>query len=243
MTEQRAKYLLSLYFRQGCRPEELDELYRWIHDDSNEEELRGIFTGVWGEFAPVESIDRDRAQQMLSRILTPEGAKGSEEGSTGSGRVRLLTRRWMAAAAVLIVVVGGVLSYPYFFGAKRPALPAAPGRVVKTTVPKEDVLPGTTQTTLTLGDGSAIVLDTVAGTAVASQGTTKILKQNGSVVYKNDGADAAGPMYNTLSTARGHQYPLTLSDGTKVWLNASSSIRFPVVFGGKERSVEVTGEA
>ncbi|HEY4289647.1 MAG TPA: FecR domain-containing protein [Puia sp.] len=227
MTEERAKYLLSLYFRQGCTPAEQEELYRWVHDADNEEGLRQALQEVWADFAPVDSIDDDRARQMLSEMMP-------------AGRIRRISRKWMAAAAVLIV--GGALSYHYFIGAKRDVLPAAPVAIVKPAIQKEDVSPGTTKATLTLGDGSAIVLDTVAGTAVASQGTTKILKQNGRVIYQNGDAAAAGPIYNTLSTARGHEYPLTLSDGTKVWLNASSSIRFPVVFDEKQRDVEITGE-
>lgn len=255
MTEQRARYLLSLYFRQGCTPGEQQELYSWIHDADDDEGLRRILQEVWADFTPVDVIDGDRAQQMLSRILTKETpairddtkeapADGAEIRRLVSrpvkGRVRLIGRKWTAAAAVLIV--GGALSYHYFMGARPAAPPVAPIGITKTAVLKDDVLPGTTKATLTLGDGSAIVLDTVAGTAVASQGTTRIVKQNGRVIYQNDAAPSTGLIYNTLSTARGHEYPLTLSDGTKVWLNASSSIRFPVLFSEKERTVEITGE-
>jgi ferric-dicitrate binding protein FerR (iron transport regulator) len=49
--------------------------------------------------------------------------------------------------------------------------------------------------------------------------------------------------FNTISTPRGGQYKVALADGSRVWLNAASSIRFPVVFTGKERKVEITGEA
>lgn len=151
-----------------------------------------------------------------------------------------MARKWVAAAAVLIIA--GAAGYQYFMHKKPAAAPASNVEIAKTNTPQVDVLPGTTNATLTLDDGSSIVLDTVAGTTVASQGATKIVKQNGRVVYQHNNGATAGLIYNTLSTARGREYPLVLSDGTKVWLNASSSIRFPVQFSDKQRAVEITGE-
>lgn len=273
MTEQRAKYLLSLYFRQGCTPAEQEELDKWIHDCPDDEDLRRIMQEVWVDFAPTEAMDNDRAQQILSQILTPNvwtapNVSPAPNVLTGPNvsltpdawtapsvladpnispapvipvHSRPMTRKWIAAAAILIIA--GSISYNYFHRDKPAVSPSAPVEIAKTTAPKGDVLPGTTNATLTLDDGSSIVLDTVAGTNVASQGTTRIIKQNGRVVYQNKNTNTtAGLIYNTLSTSRGHEYPLTLSDGTKVWLNASSSIRFPVQFGDKQRAVAITGE-
>jgi ferric-dicitrate binding protein FerR (iron transport regulator) len=231
MTEQRAKYLLSLYFRKGCTPAEQQELDQWINDSSDDETLRRIMQEVWADFAPTDTMDNDRARQMLARIMAPGPSKGN---------LRSIGRKWIAAAAILIIA--GAATYQYFIHKKPAATPAASVEIAKAAQPKGDVLPGTTNATLTLDDGSSIVLDTVAGTTVASQGATKILKQNGRVVYQPNKGATAGLIYNTLSTSRGHEYPLTLSDGTKVWLNASSSIRFPVQFDPKQRSVAITGE-
>jgi len=156
--------------------------------------------------------------------------------------IRPLARKWMAAAAIL--VIAGSVSFHYLNRKKSAVSVSAPPEIAKIKKPTGDVLPGTTNATLTLDDGSSIVLDTVTSTTVASQGSTRIIKQNGQVVYqnRNNASNTTGLIYNTLSTSRGHEYSLALSDGTKVWLNASSSIRFPVQFSDKRRDVSITGE-
>jgi len=237
MTEQRAKYLLSLYFRQDCTPPEQEELYQWIHDCPDDEDLRRIMQEVWAGFSPTDVMDDDRAQQMLSRILTT-----ADNAAPAKGLIRPLARKWMAAAAIL--VIAGSVSFHYLNRKKSAVSVSAPPEIAKIKTPTGDVLPGTTNATLTLDDGSSIVLDTVTSTTVASQGSTRIIKQNGQVVYqnRNNASNTTGLIYNTLSTSRGHEYSLALSDGTKVWLNASSSIRFPVQFSDKRRDVSITGE-
>lgn len=110
-----------------------------------------------------------------------------------------------------------------------------------------DLAPGGNKAILRLADGSAIILDSAADGTLSEQGNIKVEKlSNGLLAYTIGGKqltanDAA--FYNTISTPRGGQYQVTLSDGTKVWLNAASSIRFPVFFAGNERRVEITGEA
>nr|WP_249207897.1 FecR domain-containing protein [Chitinophaga hostae] len=74
------------------------------------------------------------------------------------------------------------------------------------------------------------------------QGSTTIHLQNGQVVYTNATA-AQTDAYNVLTTPPGGQYQLVLPDGSKVWLNAASSLRFPAGFSGRERKVELKGEA
>ena len=110
-----------------------------------------------------------------------------------------------------------------------------------------DAAPGHDNATLTLDDGTTIVLDNASNGTLAKQGNTKVQKKDSEVSYI---INAATPdqsaynaiVYNTISTARGNQYRLQLSDGSKVWLNAASSIRFPASFAGNERRVEITGE-
>jgi transmembrane sensor len=78
--------------------------------------------------------------------------------------------------------------------------------------------------------------------AVLSQGNSNVLKQDGQLLYNNTGEKQVVQLINTVATPRGGSYPLTLSDGTKLWLNAASSISFPAAFTGKERRVAITGE-
>ena len=108
--------------------------------------------------------------------------------------------------------------------------------------PSPDIKPGGNKAILTLGDNSQIVLDNMQNGKLAQQGNTKVLKlDNGQIVYKASG-ETTEVIYNTISTPKGGQYQLTLADGTKVWLNAESSIRFPTSFPGAERIVELSGE-
>ena len=114
---------------------------------------------------------------------------------------------------------------------------------------KNDLPPGSNNAILTLADGSNIGLDSAHNGNLAKQGAAKILKYtNGILAYKSPGESgqpASGEeiKYNTVTTPRGGQYQIILTDGSKVWLNAASSLRFPVSFTGRNRMVELTGEA
>jgi ferric-dicitrate binding protein FerR (iron transport regulator) len=94
-----------------------------------------------------------------------------------------------------------------------------------------------------LEDGRAIGLDTVGDGAFTRQGNVKVVKlDSGKIAYTNLPDKAAKVVYNTLATPKGGQYGLVLPDGTRVWLNAASSLRFPTAFTGRERRVELKGE-
>jgi transmembrane sensor len=144
---------------------------------------------------------------------------------------------WVAAGTMLLMATAG-----YFVFSKK-----GPGsEIIRTPISEtKPVLPGGNKALLTLADGSMIVLDSAANGALSQQGKTIVLKkQDGELVYTsgtNGNQDVVG--WNTISTPRGGQYQVVLPDGTKVWLNAVSSLRFPAGFTGSERVVELTGEA
>src|SRR5690606_8932413 len=107
-----------------------------------------------------------------------------------------------------------------------------------------DIAPGGNKAILTLANGTKITLDTTKMGIISIQGGTKIIKQNnGLLTYSKSQAGQSQTLFNTISTPKGGQYQIVLSDGTKVWLNAASSIRFPNEFSGETREVAVTGEA
>lgn len=107
---------------------------------------------------------------------------------------------------------------------------------------KNDIQPGSNKAVLTLADGSTIALDGAKNGLLTQQGNTKIVKKEGKLDYNFSKTGASKVMYNTISTPRGGQYQVELPDGSKVWLNAASSLRFPTAFTGNERRVEITGE-
>ncbi len=116
---------------------------------------------------------------------------------------------------------------------------------VKLQAQNHDLAPGGNKAVLTLADGSKVDLGSIKNGVSTIQPGAHIIKQSGELAYQA-ASDKTGPVqvsYNTLTTPRGGQYELTLADGTKVWLNAASSLKFPTVFTGGERVVELTGEA
>lgn len=103
-----------------------------------------------------------------------------------------------------------------------------------TNIAQYDIAPGSNKAILTLSDGTAIPLDST-GTKIISQGITR---HGSRLQYDN----TASVSMNTLTTPRGGEFQLKLPDGTRVWLNAASSIKYPTAFRSKERVVEITGE-
>ncbi|HEY0274301.1 MAG TPA: FecR domain-containing protein [Chitinophaga sp.] len=151
-------------------------------------------------------------------------------------------RPWgrVAAAACVLAVIGlGI-----FFGKdKRP--PAMPHPVAQ-ALPAAALLPGSNKALLILSDGRQIQVEAAATGEIAREGNASIRKTaTGQVVYGADNAPSTPgqEIYNTAVTPRGGQYQLVLSDGTSVWLNAASSLRFPVHFTGSVREVSLSGEA
>jgi ferric-dicitrate binding protein FerR (iron transport regulator) len=111
-----------------------------------------------------------------------------------------------------------------------------------------NVQPGGNKATLTLSDGSVINLVNATNGTVAEEGGVQVIKlKEGELKYeyktgKKHSEDIANAGLNMLSTPRGGQYNLVLPDGSKVWLNAASSIKYPTQFAANERRVAITGE-
>lgn len=163
-----------------------------------------------------------------------------QEPLAKSARVRLLSvYRWVAAAGIALLVCG---SY-FYFSQQSPSVDAA--KISGNThLQLNDVPPGGSKAVLTLADGSTIVLDSAKNGTLIRQGTVDISKpEDGQLAYNTGAPGAKEVLYNIIATPRGGEYALQLADGSKVWINAASSLRFPTAFNGDERRVELTGEA
>ena len=233
LQQERILYLLHRYGERTATAEERGELTAWLASAQPEdvpEEFVTLLLDNDVQQAPETEPDWDLVYQ---RILA--GREATETVSTG--RLRFIRSAWLRYAAAVLLLAGliGVLYISITKDGNEIArvdnLPGGP-----------DIQPGKSGAVLVLSDGTQLVLDSLRNGVIASQqGSTAIL-QNGNLAYDADSAAAGGIPYNTLSTPKGRQFQVTLPDGTKAWLNAASYIRFPTVFAGNERKVEVKGE-
>jgi hypothetical protein len=162
-------------------------------------------------------------------------------------RVHLLKTAWFKYAAAILLLIAAATTYFFIHTSK-------PETAVINAIPPPatgDIPPGFNRAVLTLSDGRKVELDSAASETI-SDGTLSIENNNGQLIYsgrpptpfeKGGAAKRRGISFNTMTTPRGGQYQLTLSDGTRVWLNAASSITYPTAFTGKTREVQITGEA
>ncbi|KIO74504.1 hypothetical protein TH53_26050 [Pedobacter lusitanus] len=156
-------------------------------------------------------------------------------------RRKLWSYAGIAAAILFVVSAGTYYLKPFSFNSH----PALLKQTAKTEFPQ--ILPGGNKATLTLANGRKITLDEAGNGRLAEQAGMIITKtKDGQLVYTvSDRGNLINGQTetNVISTPKGGQYQINLPDGTKVWLNAASSLRFPVVFTGAERKVSLTGEA
>ncbi len=198
---------------------ELKQYYDWLaSDDQQPLEISG-------------AANRDELQNRIFSNIAEKSGFTSVETKTVK-----LWPRIVAAAAVAVVIFGAGL---WYFGDK--------GIDTKQQVIAEQIIPGGNKAILTLANGEKISLTDAVNGQLATQSGMRITKTaDGQLVYEvaKDGSSATGtPQYNTIEVPVGGQWQAVLSDGSRVWLNALSSITFPTSFTGKERKVEIKGEA
>lgn len=142
-----------------------------------------------------------------------------------------ILRRVAAAAAIIVL---GASAWYVFKPTRSPLTPIVAAKV-------NDVQPGKSGAVLTLANGQVIALDSTGNGVIANQNGTTVTLKNGSLAYNAD--KAAAVSYNMIRTPNARQFKLVLPDGTTVWLNAGSSLKYPTAFTGKERIVTISGEA
>ncbi|OOQ57710.1 FecR family protein [Mucilaginibacter pedocola] len=191
------------------------------------------------EKALVESwhLQQLREKPTQPDLAEMDAAKGRmwQHITADKTRVKRLNKQWLQYAAAILVFAGlGI-----WLWRDTTQLPA-PGTSIAKSKP---IVPGSNKAVLTLASGKQVVLDGTSAGIIANEGDVAVVKNtNGSIQY-NNGDKTGQTAYNTLSIPRGGTYSLILADGTKVWLNSASTIKYPTAFTGNQRAVEITGEA
>lgn len=223
------KELMYQFVLGEISPEAKAQLLKMIDDPQYADDLDYILRENYESIEPI-SESPESTQHFIQSLREKMNANKENEIEEEADFTLFNWKRLVVAASVVVV-----LGLGYFkFSQKDNNAP------VVVNNEKNIIPPGRTGAILTLADGSQIVLDSVANGVLANQSNTAVSKKDGELVYK--GENNAKAVTNIMTTPRGRQYKLELSDGTKVWLNASSSITFPTSFAANERKVSIKGE-
>jgi len=236
MEQQRLAFLMGEWMNKAISEADYSELIGFLQANRQEPVVAEIFQQMMEQEsmpyeAPVERWDAhidqilnvDKHINTVPILFTPKRS--------------VFRMDWIKYAAVIILIAGtGAYLWLSNTRQKRPA-------PVVTVAMKNDVGPGKDGAVLTLADGRQVVLDSAGNGLIATQNGSEVTLKNGYLTYKATDAVSETVTYNTMATPKGRQFQVVLPDGTKVWLNAASSLRFPASFSIKERRVELSGEA
>ncbi|OQP57783.1 hypothetical protein A3860_09150 [Niastella vici] len=231
--DDRTAYLVKQYITGSCTYEEYQELLALLKVQTEITQIEELLLEEVRNSRYHEAEEQVNWQHLLQTVLQQQ-----EVAAPSPVRTMRVFRKIGIAAAVVVCI--GMIAWWWL-------QKGSDNQINKPTVAmKTDIMPGKNGAILTLSNGQKLVLDSADNGALTAQPGLHIIKHDSLIDYgeaANVGNHNAAIAYNTLSTPRGRQFRLVLSDGTKVWLNAASSIHYPAVFEGKERVVEVTGEA
>lgn len=227
--------LFKLYLSNQCSPEELKALLHHFGKNQEDAELKTLILEEMSKAAPADFESQpeviaafEQTDQYLKNTLFPE----KETNKFFLYRYK----KYLVAAAMTGLLLG--VAYLFMLEYKK-------GLINDTAAVVHDVQPGSSKATLVLEDGSTIALSADNNDTVLNQKGIKISKtKDGMLVYEVDSKNISeeSPAYNELRTPKGAQYEVLLPDGTRVWLNTSSSLRYPLKFAKNERRVSLSGE-
>lgn len=230
--DEKIKYLLKKYFRETATKEELSELVLLIKN-TDEQSLDSCIKECWENYSSVKHLPDEDSEKILKDILSKNKKPFVSRRLIQTPKIY----KYAAIVAGIFIMLGIALSRRQHDN-KQSGTQESAGVA--------DVAPGKGGAILTLADGQKIIIDSQLhnNTVLATLNGTKITLKDHSLVYEGENkVSVSAAKYNTLFTPKGRTFRLTLPDGTNVWLNAESSIQYPVSFNKDERTVTVSGEA
>ena len=238
---ERLSHLFQGYYEKTLSPEETDELFQLLYQENDDDGLNALIEQAWLQLQEEKPQYTTVNSDSILNYILQDIHNRREDHSEERLPAKVFTLKRVAAVAMVVIIAGAV----YFLSRRTPA-PAGTASTPGPALQKDSLLPDINKAILRLANGSVIILDTLKSGATARQGNMQISKtKEGQILYKVEDSTTAlaTTAINTISTPRGSQYQLLLQDGTKVWLNAVSALRFPVSFNGSARQVELDGEA
>jgi transmembrane sensor len=241
--------LIRKHFREELTEAEKVELNKWLDNSAANQRLFEEVNNAAYISHTLKSWDKYNDARIAAKIAEQipsfkeeEPGESINERLAPVHRIHFLRTAWFRYAAAVIIIFG-IGAYLWNIRKEKPSV-----ATVNPLPVKNDVAPGGNKALLILADGSTIVLDSAANGAIAKQEMTTIRKSaDGQIIYEANSSPVSrlpsAVLYNTMRTPKGGQYQLTLPDGSKVWLNAASSITYPTTFNGSTREVSMTGEA
>lgn len=226
MDDQKLIELSDKYLKGIATEEEKKLLHDWYDAIKADEEEMVITESLQTEDAIRQSILSGLQQKIHSLPKEKQQAP-----------IFTLRKKLAAASVIIFLLAAGYL----FFADSQKTNQAVLETVKKSASPL--MAPGGDKAILTLANGTQIVLDSTGNGALARQGAATIIKNGNQLAYQTRAGETTEILYNTLTVPRGGRYQLVLPDGTAVWLNSLSTLRFPATFTGKERRITITGEA
>lgn len=230
--KDRLQYLVNQYLDDTCTPEELEEFWLLIHNLDDETPIQQALLDLWQRSKTEGGTIPLEWERVLQRVYDNANAYVEEPQVVPLYRRRII--RWVAAAAVVLLLGAG----SYWWLNK----PSGSTGIVAADVVHEVRAPQTNRATITLSNGKVVYLDSTANGSLVTQGNVQLVKlADGQIIYNGSANEI---VYNKLINPRGSKViDMGLSDGSHVWLNAGSSITYPIAFVGPERKVSITGEA
>ena len=231
MNTERLHYLYGRLQENACTPAELAELQAYLGNPASREEADPMMDEIWSLLSQQElpDFDREEADRFFSVLTQQQRRKRT-----------VFYRSLMVAASVLAVCLSVYLLRYNSMEHTQATDGATAGKLM------QDIMPGGNKAILTLGDGSTVVLDTAQNGELAQQeGATVHKLKNGQLAYAAVDGKSAGEkqQFNTITVPKGGEYTITLADGTRVFMNAASSLSYPTRFTGRNRLVKLAGEA